>query len=49
MHYYIQVDYSVFNNTIPQARMGYWLRAHEGEWNYCFSKIQLKLGKKYRE
>ena len=24
-----------------EGRMGYWLRAHEGEWNNCFSKIQL--------
>ena len=21
--------------------MGYWLMAHEGEWNNCFSKIKL--------
>ena len=29
-----------------KGRMGYWLRAHEGERNnYCFSKIQL-LGQK---
>ena len=26
---------------IPQARMGYWLRGHEGERNNCLSKIQL--------
>ena len=26
---------------IPQARMGYWLRGHEGERNTCLSKIQL--------
>ena len=24
-----------------EGRMGYWLRAHEGEKNNCFSKIQL--------
>ena len=24
-----------------EGRMGYWLRAHEGERNNCFSKIQL--------
>ena len=24
-----------------EARMGYWLRGHEGERNNCFSKIQL--------
>ena len=24
-----------------EGRMGYWLMAHEGEWNNCFSKIQL--------
>ena len=24
-----------------EVRMGYWLRAHEGERNNCFSKIQL--------
>ena len=28
--------------------MGYWLRGHKGEKNYCFSKIQL-VGQKYRE
>ena len=32
---------------IPRARMGYWLRGHEGESNNCFSKIQL-VGQKYR-
>ena len=26
---------------IPQARMGYWLRGHEGERNNSLSKIQL--------
>ena len=31
-----------------EGRMGYWLRGHEGERIYCFSKIQL-IGKKYRE
>ena len=29
----------------PEGRMVYWLRAHEGERNNCFSKIQL-VGKK---
>ena len=24
-----------------EGRIGYWLRVHEGEWNNCFSKIQL--------
>ena len=24
-----------------EARMGYWLRGHEGERNNCFIKIQL--------
>ena len=24
-----------------EGRMGYWLRAHEGKRNNCFSKIQL--------
>ena len=24
-----------------EDRMGYWLKAHEGERNNCFSKIQL--------
>ena len=24
-----------------EGRMGYWVRAHEGERNNCFSKIQL--------
>ena len=27
--------------TIIQARMGYWLRGHEGERNNCLSKIQV--------
>ena len=30
-----------------EGRMGYWLRAHEGERNICFSKIQL-VGQKCR-
>ena len=29
-----------------EGRMGYWLRAHEGERNNCFSKIQLVGQKK---
>ena len=28
-----------------EGRMGYWLRAHEGERNNCFSKIQ-QVGQK---
>ena len=39
---------AVYLTLIPRARMGYWLRGHEGERNNCFSKIQL-VGKKYRE
>ena len=31
-----------------EARMGYWLRGHEGEINNRFSKIQL-VSKKYRD
>ena len=31
-----------------KGRMGYWLRAHSGERNNSFSKIQL-VGQKYRE
>ena len=31
----------VYLTIIPRARMGYWFRAHEGERNNCFSKIQL--------
>ena len=31
-----------------EGRMGYRLRAHEGERNNCFSKIQL-VGQKYRD
>ena len=31
-----------------EGRMGYWLRAHSGSRNNCFSKIQL-VGQKYRE
>ena len=32
----VQVQYLTI---IPRARMGYWLRHHEGERNNCFSKI----------
>ena len=32
---------------ISRARMGYWLRGHEGKRNNCFSKIQL-VGQRYR-
>ena len=32
-----------------EGRMGYLLRAHEGERNNCFSKIQLFGQKKYRD
>ena len=31
-----------------EGRMAYWLTAHEGERNKCFSKIQL-VGQKYRD
>ena len=31
-----------------EGRMGYWLRAYEGERNNCFSKIQL-VGQKYQD
>ena len=31
-----------------EGRMSYWLRAHEGERNNCFSKIQL-VGQKYQD
>ena len=31
------------HRAIPRARMGYWLRGHEGERNNCFSKIQLAV------
>ena len=30
------------------GQIGYWLRAHSGSRNNCFSKIQL-VGQKYRE
>ena len=32
----------------PEGRTGYWLRGHEGETNYCFSKFQV-VGQKYRD
>ena len=38
----------IYLTTIPLALLGYWLRAHEGERNNCFSKIQL-AGQKYRD
>ena len=40
----------IFNNRSlsPNGLLGYWLRAHEGERNNCFSKIQL-VGQKYRD
>ena len=38
----------VYLTIIPRARMGYWLRGHEGERNNFFSKIQL-VGQKYRD
>ena len=31
-----------------EGQMGYWLRAHEGKKNNCFSKIQLD-GQKHRD
>ena len=39
---------SIAHEAEAQGRMGYWLRAHEGERNNCFSKIQL-AGQKYLE
>ena len=45
----VSVSYAKYFTIIPRARMGYWLRGHEGERNnYCFSKIQL-VGQKCRE
>ena len=38
----------IYLTIISWARMGYWLRGHEGERNNYFSKIQL-VGQKYRE
>ena len=38
----------IYLTIIPRARMGYWLRGHEGERNNCFSKIQL-VGQKYQD
>ena len=35
-------------NTQAEGRMSYWLRAHSGSRNNCFSKIQL-VGQKYRD
>ena len=32
-----------------KGRIGYWLKAHEGERNNCFSKIQQVGLKKYRD
>ena len=32
-----------------EGRMGYWLRAHEGERNNCFSELQLVVQQKYRD
>ena len=31
-----------------EGQMSYWLRAHEGKRNNCFSKIQL-VGQKYQD
>ena len=39
---------SIAHEAEAQGRMGYWLRAYEGERNNCFSKIQL-AGQKYLE
>jgi len=33
--------YRMYLTIMPRARMGYWFRAHQGEGNNCFSKIQL--------
>ena len=38
--------YYNINSSWSGGRMGYWLRGHEGERNYCFSKIQL-VGHKF--
>ena len=35
------MDYEPIIAHEAEGRMGYWLRAHEGERNNCFSKIQL--------
>ena len=35
-----QMDYKSIAHE-AEGRMGYWLTAHEGERNNCFSKIQL--------
>ena len=51
-----QSEWREYLTIIPRARMGsesfglmgYWVEAHEGERNNCFSKIQL-VGQKYRE
>ena len=39
------ISQAVYLTIIPRARMGCWLRGHEGERNNCFSKV----GKKYRD
>ena len=40
--------YKKYLIIIPWARMGYWLRVHEGERNNSFGKIQL-VDQKYRD
>ena len=48
-HYFIKclrAPWPGFLIIIPRARIGYWLRSHEGERNNYFSKIQL-VGQKY--
>ena len=36
---YESIDHAIDHEA--EGRMVYWLRAHEGERNKCFSKIQL--------
>ena len=43
-----QMGYESIANE-AEGRIGYWLKAHEGERNNCFSKIQLVGPKKYRD
>ena len=48
LHHFASLHPGVFNNIIRRARMGYWLRGHEGERNNCFSKIRL-VGQNYQD
>ena len=45
---HITVNTTIHLTIIPRARMGYWIRGHEGKRNNCFSKIQL-VGQTYIE